>query len=224
MPTALPMIHNARQCEHGIAGPVHSRDDQLQRMDRRAAFRVAERGRREKRGELAGLRRRRTPASSATPFRWQRPWTTSIVAYGQNGEPVRVEQGYPIRMIVPGWEGPFNVKYLRHIKVVDEPYHTWNESMNHSVPRADLGGKSRWYHFEWGPKSVITRPSAGLAIPARAMSRLPAWRGPAAAWSRRSMYRPTAARPGRKRRSRRRCIRRPIPGSLSTGLGTGKRR
>ena len=44
-----------------------------------------------------------------------------------------VEQGYPIRVIVPGWEGPFNVKYLRHIKVVDQPYNTWNESMNHSV-------------------------------------------------------------------------------------------
>ena len=84
-----------------------------------------------------------------------------LVAYGQNGEPVRVEQGYPIRMIVPGWEGPLNVKYLSHIKVVDQPYHTWNESMNHSVARADIGGKSRWYHFEWGPKSVITRPSAG---------------------------------------------------------------
>jgi sulfane dehydrogenase subunit SoxC len=88
-----------------------------------------------------------------------------IVAYGQNGEPVRPEQGFPIRMIVPGWEGPFNVKYLRHIKVVDQPYHTWNESMNHSVMREDLGGKSRWYHFEWAPKSVITRPSAGMKIP-----------------------------------------------------------
>jgi len=87
-----------------------------------------------------------------------------FVAYGQNGEPVRVEQGYPIRMIVPGWEGPFNVKYLSHIKVVDEPYHTWNESMNHSVMREDIGGKSRWYHFEWAPKSVITRPSAGMNI------------------------------------------------------------
>jgi len=87
-----------------------------------------------------------------------------FVAYGQNGEPVRVEQGYPIRMIVPGWEGPFNVKYLSHIKVTDEPYHTWNESMNHSVVRADIGEKARWYHFEWGPKSVITRPSAGLEL------------------------------------------------------------
>jgi sulfane dehydrogenase subunit SoxC len=88
-----------------------------------------------------------------------------IVAYGQNGEPVRPEQGYPLRLIVPGWEGPFNVKYLRHIKVVDQPYNTWNESMNHSVVRSDLGGKARWYHFQWAAKSVITRPSAGLNIP-----------------------------------------------------------
>jgi sulfane dehydrogenase subunit SoxC len=102
-----------------------------------------------------------------------------FVAYGQNGEPVRREQGYPIRMIVPGWEGPFNVKYLSHIKVVDQPYHTWNESMNHSVARADIGGKSRWYHFEWGPKSVITRPSAGLAIPGRGYVQITglAWSG-----------------------------------------------
>ena len=102
-----------------------------------------------------------------------------FVAYGQNGEPVRREQGYPIRMIVPGWEGPHNVKYLSHIKVVDQPYHTWNESMNHSVARDDIGGKARWYHFEWGPKSVITRPSAGLAIPGRGYVQITglAWSG-----------------------------------------------
>src|SRR5215472_4525420 len=85
-----------------------------------------------------------------------------FVAYGQNGEPLRVEQGYQIRLLVPGWEAPFSVKYLRHIKVVDQPYHAWNEAMNHSVGRPDVGGKARWYHFQFGPKSVITRPSAGL--------------------------------------------------------------
>ena len=85
-----------------------------------------------------------------------------FVAYSQNGEAIRPEQGYPLRLITPGWEGPYSVKYLRHIKVVDEAYHTWNESMNHSIPRADIGGKSRWYHFQWAAKSVITRPSAGL--------------------------------------------------------------
>jgi sulfane dehydrogenase subunit SoxC len=87
-----------------------------------------------------------------------------FVAYGQNGDSLRIEQGYPIRALVPGWEGPFNVKYLRHIKVVDQPYHAWNESMNHSVTRRDIGDKARWYHFAWGPKSVITRPSAGMEV------------------------------------------------------------
>jgi len=90
-----------------------------------------------------------------------------IVAYGQNGEPVRREQGFPFRLVVPGWEAPFSVKYLRHIKVVDQPYHTFNEAMNHSIQRADLDGKSRWYHFQFGPKSVITRPSAGLKLDGR---------------------------------------------------------
>jgi sulfane dehydrogenase subunit SoxC len=102
-----------------------------------------------------------------------------LVAYGQNGEPLRVEQGYPIRLIVPGWEAPFSVKYLTHIKLVDQPYNTWNEAMNHSVARPDLGGKSRWYHFQFGPKSVITRPSAGLTLPGKGYVQITglAWSG-----------------------------------------------
>src|SRR6185295_14100830 len=88
-----------------------------------------------------------------------------FVAYGQNGENLRIEQGFPIRALVPGWEGPFNVKYLKHIKVVDQPYHTWNESMNHSASRKDIGDKARWYHFQWATKSLITRPSAGMQMP-----------------------------------------------------------
>jgi len=88
-----------------------------------------------------------------------------MVAYAQNGEPVRPAQGHPLRMLVPGWEGPFSVKWLKHIKVVDQPYFTWNEAMNHSIPRPDLGGKSRWHHFQMAPKSVITRPSSGHTLP-----------------------------------------------------------
>jgi sulfane dehydrogenase subunit SoxC len=102
-----------------------------------------------------------------------------IVAYGQNCEPLRVEQGYPIRLVVPGWEAPFSVKYLRHVKVVDRPYVAWNEGMNHSVTRPDLRGKARWYHFQFGPKSVITRPSAGLNMPGRGYVQITglAWSG-----------------------------------------------
>jgi len=88
-----------------------------------------------------------------------------MVAYAQNGEPVRPEQGYPLRLLVPGFEAPYSVKWLSHIKVVDRPYMTRDENGNHTTVRADLGGKSRWYHWEMPQKSVITRPSAGLKLP-----------------------------------------------------------
>jgi sulfane dehydrogenase subunit SoxC len=88
-----------------------------------------------------------------------------IVAYGQNGEAVRPENGYPLRLVVPGFEGLSHVKWLRRIKVVDEPYHARSESTGYSVLRPNLNGKAFWFDFEMGPKSVITRPSAGLRMP-----------------------------------------------------------
>ena len=101
-----------------------------------------------------------------------------FVAYGQNGEPLRPEQGYPLRLLVPGWEGLNNVKYLEHIKVVDH-FHD-PTGLNHSaILRADLDNKYRWYHFQWGPKSVITRPSGGMAMPGRGYVQITglAWSG-----------------------------------------------
>ena len=88
-----------------------------------------------------------------------------LVAYMQNGEPLRPEQGFPARMFVPGWGANHSVKWLRRIMVVDRPYMTWDQSVHHSVVRADLDNKSRWYNFVWPPKSVITRPSAGQQLP-----------------------------------------------------------
>ncbi len=150
--------------EHGVAGPVQPRHDELQRMERSAAFRVVERGWCAKRRRPGWL----SEGGDAGKFSHTLPLAKAmedvIVAYGQNGEPLRIEQGYPIRLVVPGWEAPFSVKYLTHIKVVDKPYVAWNEGMNHSVSRPDLGGKARWYHFQFGPKSVITRPSAGIEM------------------------------------------------------------
>ena len=102
-----------------------------------------------------------------------------IVAYGQNGEAVRPENGYPLRLIVPGFEGLSHVKWLRRIKVVDEPYHARSESTGYSMLRPNLHGKSFWYDFEMGPKSVVTRPSAGMRIPARGFYEITglAWSG-----------------------------------------------
>ncbi len=82
-----------------------------------------------------------------------------LLAYGQNGEPVRPENGYPLRMVVPGWEGMANVKYVTRIKLVDGPYMDRWETTVQPSPRPD--GKSRWFQFEQGPISVVTRPSGG---------------------------------------------------------------
>jgi sulfane dehydrogenase subunit SoxC len=88
-----------------------------------------------------------------------------LVAYGQNGEALRPEQGYPLRLVVPGWQGISNVKWLRRIKVVDGPYMAKMETAAYPSLRPD--GTSRWFESEHGPKSVITRPSGGQKLPAK---------------------------------------------------------
>jgi sulfane dehydrogenase subunit SoxC len=82
-----------------------------------------------------------------------------MVAYGQNGEAIRPEQGYPLRLLVPGWEGINNVKWLRRIKVVAEPVMAMRETTKY--PQLKLDGEARWFQSQLGPKSVITRPSGG---------------------------------------------------------------
>ena len=86
-----------------------------------------------------------------------------IVAYGQNGEPLRPEQGFPVRLLIPGWQGVNNIKWLRQIKLADKPYMTRSESAGSPSLRQD--GKARWFQFEMGPKSVITFPSGGQQLP-----------------------------------------------------------
>ena len=85
-----------------------------------------------------------------------------LVAYGQNGEALRPQQGYPIRLLVPGWEGINNVKWLRRIKLVNEPYMGMWESTKYPSIRPD--GLARWFQFQMGPRSVITRPSGGQKL------------------------------------------------------------
>jgi sulfane dehydrogenase subunit SoxC len=86
-----------------------------------------------------------------------------LVAYGQNGEALRPENGYPLRLIVPGWEGNVNVKWLRRIKAVDRPYMTRMESTAHASLMPD--GKARQFNFVMEAKSVITFPSGGQRLP-----------------------------------------------------------
>jgi len=100
-----------------------------------------------------------------------------IVAYSQNGEAVRPEQGYPLRLVVPGWEGVSNVKYLRSIKLVDKPYFLKVETANYTNLTPD--GKASWYEFQVGPKSLITFPSDAHQLPVRGLYEISglAWSG-----------------------------------------------
>ncbi len=92
----------------------------------------------------------------------EKGWDDALVAYSQNGEPVRPEQGYPLRLVTPGWQGINNVKWLRRIKLVEEPYMAMMEVSRY--PRLTPDGVSHWFEFELGPKSVITRPSGGQQL------------------------------------------------------------
>jgi sulfane dehydrogenase subunit SoxC len=87
----------------------------------------------------------------------------TLVAYAQNGEPVRPHQGYPLRLVVPGWEAIRSVKWLSRIAVGDRPAMAWHEAGNNADTRTD--GKAMGFRFELGPKSVITRPSGGQRLP-----------------------------------------------------------
>jgi len=100
-----------------------------------------------------------------------------IVAYGQNGEALRREQGYPLRLLVPGWQGVNNVKYLRNIKVVDKPYYFQSETTAYTNMRPD--GKASIYESQVGPKSLITFPCDGDRLTDRGYHQITglAWSG-----------------------------------------------
>jgi sulfane dehydrogenase subunit SoxC len=85
-----------------------------------------------------------------------------MVAYAQNGEMMRPEQGYPLRLLVPGVQGVSSVKWLRRLKVGDAPWNTREESLHY----VDLmpNGIERQYTWIQEAKSVITSPSGGQVI------------------------------------------------------------
>ena len=104
-----------------------------------------------------GRRRRRVQARSQHPD--ETMMDDAFVVYGQNGEPLRPEQGYPLRLLLPGWEGNANVKWLRRLKVMDQPAMTREETSKYTDLMPD--GTARQFTFDMEPKSLITRPSGG---------------------------------------------------------------
>jgi sulfane dehydrogenase subunit SoxC len=85
-----------------------------------------------------------------------------FLAYAQNGEAMRPEQGYPLRLMVPGYEGNINIKWLRRIEVSDAPFMTREETSKYT----DLlpSGKATQFSLEMEAKSVITSPSGAMTL------------------------------------------------------------
>ncbi|MHB8145676.1 MAG: sulfite dehydrogenase [Vulcanimicrobiaceae bacterium] len=79
-----------------------------------------------------------------------------LVVWSQNGERLRASNGYPVRLIVPGWQGNVNVKWLRRLKFGEEPWMTREETSKYTDLLAD--GKARQFAWIIETKSVITNP------------------------------------------------------------------
>ena len=86
----------------------------------------------------------------------------ALVVYSQNGERLRPEQGYPVRLLLPGFEGNMNVKWLRRLKVVEAPVHSREETAKYTDLLPD--GTARQFTFYMDAKSIITAPSGGQRI------------------------------------------------------------
>ena len=85
-----------------------------------------------------------------------------ILALYQNGERIRPENGYPLRLITPGWEGVLNVKWLRRLHLTNRPVMARNETSKYTelLP----SGKARQFTFVMDAKSLITSPSFGYML------------------------------------------------------------
>lgn len=85
-----------------------------------------------------------------------------MLALYQNGERIRPENGYPLRLVIPGLEGVLNVKWLRRLKLADRPVMARNETSRYTelLP----SGKARMFTLDIEAKSLITSPSANMVL------------------------------------------------------------
>jgi len=85
-----------------------------------------------------------------------------IVALYQNGERLRPEHGYPMRLVTPGWEGVLNVKWLHRLQLAEQPVMARNETAKYTELMPD--GRARMFTFVMDAKSLITSPSHGQRL------------------------------------------------------------
>ena len=86
----------------------------------------------------------------------------AMIALYQNGERIMPGNGYPMRLLLPGYEGNMNVKFLRRIKLIDQPSMSYYETRNYTQLLPD--GMSYQFNFLQEVKSFITHPSPGMDL------------------------------------------------------------
>jgi len=116
-------------------------------------------------------------ASMAGSIPLEKAFDDALLALYQNGERLRPEQGYPVRLLLPGWLGNLNVKWLRRIKLAEQAVQTKDETSKYTNPLPD--GRAEQFTFQMGVKSVITRPSSTMRLPGHGFQEISgiAWSG-----------------------------------------------
>ena len=89
-------------------------------------------------------------------------WDDALVVYAFNGEPLRPANGYPVRLFLPGFEANTCVKWLRRLKLIDQPNMSRDETAKYTDPLPD--GTARQFSFVMDAKSIITSPAAPMRI------------------------------------------------------------
>jgi sulfane dehydrogenase subunit SoxC len=142
----LGAFHGLVSCSEWTGVPLSVLLDQAG-VDAKASWVIAE-------GADAGLLNVSLPLSKLME--------DAMVALYQNGERLRPENGYPVRLVVPGLEGILNVKWLRRLQLTDRPAMTRNETAKYTelLP----SGKTRMFTFFMDAKSLITSPSPGQKL------------------------------------------------------------
>jgi sulfane dehydrogenase subunit SoxC len=92
-------------------------------------------------------------------------WDDALIVWAQNGEPLRPSQGYPLRLLLPGWEGNINVKWVRRLELGTRPWMTRWETSKYTDPMPS--NTARAFTFENDVKSIITTPSYPTRLASR---------------------------------------------------------
>jgi sulfane dehydrogenase subunit SoxC len=142
----VQQLHGLVSCAEWTGVPVSAILDEAG-IDRKAVWMIAE-------GADDLLVSRSVPLKKA--------YDDALIAFYQNGERLMPGNGYPMRLLLPGYEGNMNTKFLRRLYITDQPAMTFYETRNYSPLLPD--GKAYRFYFVNEVKSFITKPSFGMAM------------------------------------------------------------